>query len=78
MLRAREAFVFLAVLTSPSFSNCAHRSYITVIDICIPRQLSKTTSLAQGERTSLKCKWSSEKVGSDLRFSDIHTVVLTQ
>lgn len=61
-----------------SSRTCLRRSYITVIDICILRQLSKTTSLAQGRRISLKCKWVSKKVGSDLRGSVIHTVVLSQ
>lgn len=64
-----------------SFSSRTHfsRSYITVIDICILRQLSKTTSLAQGRRISLKCKLELEgKVASDLRVGDIHTVVLSQ
>lgn len=63
-----------------SFRSCTHfsRSYIRVIDICILRQLSKTTSLAQGTRISLKCKWSLKKAGSDLRVSDIHTLVLSQ
>lgn len=65
----------------PSFSSCADfsRSYITVIDICILRQLSKTTSLAQGRRISLKCKLElGGKVASDLRVGDIHAVVLSQ
>lgn len=72
--------MFSAASAPQSFSSRTHfgRNYITVIDICILRQLSKTTSLAQGRRISLKCKWGSKKVGSDLRVSDIHTVVLSQ
>lgn len=47
----------------PWISSCtlSSSSYITVIDICIRRQLSKTTSLARGRSISLKCKWDSEK-----------------